>query len=350
VIQREELIVMMCVGLDVHKTWTTVVAIDTDSGEVRRFDRVPNQAEAFGECLGQLNGPLRGIMEAGRNSWAVYDVLAPFFEELLVGDASEMKRRMSERGAKTDRRDALRMALLLSEGRVPAVWIPDLQTRQLRTLTRGRARMSQLINQVACQIHSVAASSGQTCPASNLRTKKGRQWATELKLPGVSAYVLDTWMQVLQLLEASEAALETEIVRMASEREDTRRLQGMPGIGPLSALTLIAEIGDITRFRSAKALVAYAGLAPQVHQSGDKTHHGPLPKTCDRWLRRIIVLAAQHVARVRADIHLKRRHWRAVFRRGNNTAKIDTARHMLTVIYRLLRHGEDYREPVRPAA
>jgi hypothetical protein len=75
---------MMCVGLDVHAKWTTVVAVDPETGEMRRCDRVPNEAEAFGRTLGELEGPLHGVMEAGWNSWAVYDLLKPLFARLLV--------------------------------------------------------------------------------------------------------------------------------------------------------------------------------------------------------------------------------------------------------------------------
>jgi transposase len=120
---------MMCVGLDVHAKWTTVVALDSETGATRRVDRVPNEPEAFQKVLGELGGPLHGVMEAGWNSWAVYDLLEPLFIRLLMADPAEMKRRMSGRGAKTDRRDALQMALLLAENRIPAIWVPDRSTR-----------------------------------------------------------------------------------------------------------------------------------------------------------------------------------------------------------------------------
>ena len=147
----------MYVGLDVHKNWTTVVGVEPETGEIRRLDRVANEREAFEEALCEWNGPLHGVMEAGRATWAVHDKVEPLFERLVVGDATEMKRRMSGGGAKTDRRDALRMALLLAQDRVPALWVPDRQTRELRVRTRGKARLAQLISQVACQVRAVGA-------------------------------------------------------------------------------------------------------------------------------------------------------------------------------------------------
>jgi len=341
---------MMCLGLDVHEKWTTVVALDPETGELRRFDRVPNEAEAFRRTLGELGGPLHGVMEAGWNSWAVYDLLEPLFSRLLMADPAEMKRRMSGRGAKTDRRDALQMALLLAEDRVPAIWVPDRKTRDLRVLTRGRARISQLITQVGNQIHALGASFGHDCPASKLRTQRGRSWAETMELPPLASEMRDRWLAVLTLMEENEAQLETMIRQIASQDPRAKCLATMPGVGALSALTIVAEVGDVDRFDNAKSLVGFAGLGPQVHQSGEELHYGPLPSSGNPWLRRIMVLAAQHVARMRADDKLKRQYWRAFIKHGPNTAKVATARKMLVVAHHLLRHLEDYVERPPQAA
>ena len=341
---------MVYVGLDVHKCWTTVAALDPDSGEVWRFDRVPNTRADFAEVLRALPEPRRGVLESGRNSWALHDQVRPLFEELYVADAAELKRRMSGRGAKTDRKDALKMALVLAEGRVPAVWVPSLQIRDVRTLTRGKVRLTQLRTQVINQVRSLCALFGQECPASSLRTQKAQVWLQQLALPPLATQMLQRWIQIWQLLETCVAEAEQQIEQVVAHDEEAQRIQTMPGVGAFTALTVVAEIGDVRRFDSAKALIGYSGLAPQVHQSGERTRHGPLPHSGNPWLRYVMVLAAQHVACRRTDSVLRRRYWRTHMRHGPNPAKIATARKMLALAYHLLRRREDYQEKLLTAA
>ena len=341
---------MMYVGLDVHKDWTTIAALNPDSGEVLRLDRVPNTLADFAEVFGAVPRPLHGVLESGRNSWAMYDEIRPLFEELFVADAAELKRRMSGRGAKTDRKDALKMALVLAEGRVPAVWVPSIQTRDVRTLTRGKVRLTQFRTQVINQIRSLCAMFGKECPASSLRSKKAKAWLEHVALPPLATHMLEMWVQILQLLGECVAQAEEQIEELVAQDEDAQRIQTMPGVGAFTALTVVAEIGDVRRFDNAKALIGYSGLAPQVHQTGERTRHGPLPRSGNPWLRYVMVLAAQHVARRRDDSVLRRRYWRTHMRHGPNPAKIATARKMLTVAYHLLLRQEDYQEKLPTAA
>jgi transposase len=337
---------MICVGLDVHKQWTTAVVLDTETGETVHLDRVANQRGAFEEALAPWRGRLVGVLEAGRNAWAMYDELRPLFETLHVCDAAEMKRRCRGRGAKTDRRDALQMAQVLAEGRVPTVAVPSSETRVQRALTRGRTAMVQRSTRVINQIRSLAASFGQESPRCRLLSARGRQWLAELCLPAQAQLVLEQLRAQLQLLESQRAVLEAEIGRQVQADAQARRLMSLPGVGPLLALTLSAEIDEIHRFPNADHLIAYAGLAPQVEQSGGMTRFGPLPQTGNRWLRTALILAAQHIGRSRQDHALKRRYWRTCLKHGPNPAKVATARKLLRVIHHLLRHQEEW----RPAA
>ena len=235
---------MMYVGLDVHKDWTTIAALNPDSGEVLRLDRVPNTLADFAEVFGAVPGPLHGVLESGRNSWAMYDEIRPLFEELFVADAAELKRRMSGRGAKTDRKDALKMALVLAEGRVPAVWVPSIQTRDVRTLTRGKVRLTQFRTQVINQIRSLCAMFGKECPASSLRSKKAKAWLEHVALPPLATHMLEMWVQILQLLGECVAEAEQQIEQLVAHDEDAQRIQTMPGVGAFTALTVVAEIVD----------------------------------------------------------------------------------------------------------
>lgn len=120
-----------------HSKWTTIVGIDPLTGEVVRLERVGNEIEELGEALGRLEGPLYGVMEAGTNSWAMYQRLQPLFKELVVAEPAKLWNRRSDRGAKTDRREALRMAQMLYRGEVEGIYIPDERTQDLRVLVRS---------------------------------------------------------------------------------------------------------------------------------------------------------------------------------------------------------------------
>jgi transposase len=334
---------MICVGLDVHKHWTTAVVLDSETGETVRFDRLPNELAAFESALARWRGRLRGVLECGRNAWAMYDTLTPLFEQLHVCDAAEMKRRQRGHGAKTDRRDALKMALVLAEGRVPAVAVPSRTIRQQRALTRGRIVQSRLRTQVINQLRSLAASFGQESPTSGLDTARGRAWLAGLELEGPAQGMLEQWRAHLEFLEAQRGAIEAAVKHESEQDASARRLMTLPGVGPLLGMTIAAEIADIRRFPTAGDLISYAGVAPPVEQSGTTTKTKPLEKTGNAWLRCALVLAAQHIGRSKQDHALKRCYWRTHLKHGPNPAKIATARKLLRVIHHLMRHEEDWR-------
>jgi transposase len=342
---------MNYVGLDVHRDWTTIVALDPETGELVRFDRVANDRESFGQVLEALERPLQGIVETGPNVWAMYDEVSVHFDRLIVCDALEVKEKMPSRAPKTDRRDARNLALMLAEGRAPEpLWIPDLGTRDLRALTRGRIKLTQQMTQVINFIRSLCASFGQRCPYSSLHGAKARRWLEDRSLPPQAQGILEAFVSLLAHLESLVAQADEAVEAQVRERPDAQRLMTIPGVGAFIALSILAEIGDLRRFRDPKRLVSYAGLAPQVSQSGEHTHTGPLPHTGDPWLRYVAVLAAQAASRRKAVTAFGRCYWRVRLRHGPNPAKVATARKVLTIAYHLLKRQEDYREPARPVS
>ena len=286
---------MIYVGLDVHSTWTTVAGSDTGSGEVIRIDRMPNEREAIRRTLGGLQGPrgvaealarraLHGVMEAGTNAWAMYRELLPLFEELVVADPATLWQRRTDRGAKTDRRDALRMAERLYRGEIEPIYIPDERTQDLRALVRGKIRASRWVTRLTNEIGSLLRSWGYVGQRS-LLSKSGRERLEEAKLPTHSARVLQLWRELLEKAEDIENELQTTIEQEAEKERDCAILQTMPGVGTFTALLLRAEIGDIRRFAKPSKLVSYIGWAPRVFQSGDRCYYGGLGQWGNRWLK-----------------------------------------------------------------
>lgn len=335
---------MYYVGLDAHKQYTTLAVLDARSGNMTLHKRVANTAEAFAEALDGLDGPVHGIVETGRSTWALWDRVLYLFDSLIVCDALELKGRRSPRGSSTDGRVARDLAEILASGRAPkALWVPDAGTRINRVLTRGTIRLSQMMNRTINSIRALCANFGQECPFTSLHGPGAKAWLAEVELAPELRGMLNLYLANLAQLEALHKQAMKGLRQRAAADPRARRLRTIPGVGPFTALCILAEFGDAHRFTTRDAVVAYAGLAPRVHQSGQVNRTGPLPQTGNNWLRYALVLAAQHIANSkRLDSPLRRHGWRVALKHGKNPGKIAIARKLAVLAHHLLVHEEDY--------
>jgi transposase len=338
---------MIAIGLDVHAKHTTVAYLDVTTGQITDH-RVPTsqvahrlQAMDPAQCRVTLEVSAIGMFLARRLRSCGLDV--------VVVDAFKAHRVIeSQNTAKTDRRDARALARLLAAGQAGAlaVWVPDDNTRDLRTVTRSREALVGIATELRNQLRALLRAENQSCPYEDLTGRGGHHWM-EAFIAGLSALMRAAyqalWLTLLDI-KRSIAELERTIAKLAAEDETARRLMTIPGCGHVTALTVIAEIGDIARFASAAQLRSYSGLTPGIHQSGDSTRLGPLTKRGNPHLRRVMVLLAQHVSRSQAlrGTRLKTAHWRVLCKHGPNPAKVDLARRLLSVIFAMLRDGTDF--------
>jgi transposase len=335
---------MYYIGLDAHKQYTTIAVLDSRSGNMTVHKRVANTAEAFAAALAGLDGPLHGIVESGRSTWALHDRVCHLFTSLRICDALELKHLRPPRGATTDPRVARDLAEILASGHAPKpLWVPDADTRINRTLTRGTIRLSQAMNRTINSIRAFCANAGQECPFTSLHGTGAKAWLAEVELPDGIRTMLDLYLANLAQLEALHKQAMKYLRQRAAADPRAQRLMTIPGVGPFTALCILAELGDLHRFTTRRAVVAYAGLGPQVHQSGQVNRTGPLPRTGDRWLRFALVLAAQHIANSRKlDSPLRRHGWAVALKHGKNPGKIAIARKLVLLAHHLLVHEEDY--------
>jgi transposase len=335
---------MFYLGLDVHGKWSTIKGFDPHTGEVLELTRVPNEPEPMHAALGALEGPLHGVMEAGTNSWAMYRQLRPLFAGLTMAHPADLWDRRTERGAKTDKRDAMRMAEMLYRGEVKGIYIPPEGIQDLRVLVRGKVRASRWVTRLTNEIGSLLRSWGYV-GARSLLTKKGAGDLDQAQLPARSARVLALWRQLLETAQAIEDELQAAIEKEAAHDPDCALLETMPAVGPFTALLVKAEVGDIHRFADAEALISYAGLAPRVYQSGERCHYGRLGPWGNRWLRYALVLLANRIARSHKDNRLHRVYVRTCLRQKSNSAKIAVARKATQLMHYLLKHKQTWQEP-----
>lgn len=328
---------MLYLGLDVHSKWMVVRGFDPETGEIVELKRVANDEGSLHDTFRGLAGPLHGAMESGTNSWAVYRILEAYFEELIVVDPATVWGRDIRRGAKTDRRDAQALAMKMYKGELTPLYVPDVGTQDKRSLGRAKIQASRHVTKLVNEMGSQLRSWGIIVHCS-LLSVEGQRLIEESKpkLPELSLIILEKWQRMLKLALETEAELHTMVEAEAAKDEVCKLLMSIPGVGPITALVVRAEIGDIRRFRSAQALINYCGLCPKVDQSSDRTTYGKLNRACNRFLKYVLVLRSQGISRSRQENPMRDTYWRIVFK-GKNHAKIAVSRQLTRVIYRMLK-------------
>jgi transposase len=169
------------------------------------------------------------------------------------------------------------LAQLLRADLLPEAWIAPPAVRQLRALLRHRAGLVRLRTLLRNRIHAVLAGHGHDRPAG-CWSGPGREWLASLPLPAMSREVIEDGLALIDAAEARIGRLDWEIRQRARSDPRVKVLTQLPGAGPFTALVILAEIGDITRFPTARKLASWAGLTPTVRGSDRVTHYGHISK------------------------------------------------------------------------
>ena len=338
---------MIAIGLDVHTKKTMIAKLDTDTGEIS--NRNVRTDDLTIELAGNDPQNTRIALEASATGMFVARTLMSSGFNVVVVESYRAHRIIeSQNNAKTDKRDAIALAKLVGYGQADdmAVWVPDQTTRELRQLTRCRENLVSISTQLRNQLRAVIRSEGQNCRWRDLTGRQGRSWMERFidAMPEIAALAWRAiWQSLLEIQERIDS-LSKAIEKVVDTCPAARQLMTIHGCGAISALSIAAEIGDIRRFRAPKNLCGYSGLVPRTQQSADRIWVGPLVKKGNPHLRRSMVLLAQHVASSKAmnGTRLKRSYCRVLFKHGANPAKVHLARHLLRMIFAMLRDGTDF--------
>lgn len=328
---------MLHYGLDVHKRYTTFCVMD-ERGAILREGRCLND-QLPGVFL-EGEGGRSAVMEAGPNWGYLYDIIEPLVDRLLLAHPLRV-RAIAEARVKTDAIDARTLAHLLRADLIPAAYVPEPVIRRRRELLRYRMDLVKQRTAMKNRVHALLAHVGALSPVTDLFGVKGRRWLAQVPLDAQRAYELTGYLRVLDCLGAEIAEATLRIRAAAGADHQAQLLMTIPGIAELTAWTLLAEIGDISRFPDAQHLVSYAGFAPRVSSSGGRTRLGHITKQGPSALRWVLIEAA-HIA-VRKPGRLQCLHRR--LRRGKSPAVAITAcaRELLVAVYHMLTRGEAYR-------
>ncbi|HLQ55443.1 MAG TPA: IS110 family transposase [Streptosporangiaceae bacterium] len=322
------------VGIDVHRKRSQVAVIDS-GGEVLANRNVPNGTETILGVIGGLPPGTPAAFEAAFGWGWLLELLEDYgFDPHLVHPL-QCKAIASAR-LKNDKVDAAILAQLLRADLLPEAWIAPPAVRQLRALLRHRAQLVRVRTLLRNRIHAVLADHGHDRP-SGCWSGPGRGWLASLPLPPVSREVIEDDLALIDALQVLIDRLDWEVRRHARSDPRVKILTQLPGVGPFTALVILAETGDITRFASARKLASWAGLTPTVRGSDRTVRHGHISKQGSAWLRWILCEAAQ-TAKRHPDFAAS---YQAIARRrGKKIATTAIARKLLARAWHLLADAE----------
>jgi transposase len=330
--------------MDVHRKRSQVAIVD-DAGVQQRNRNLANDPAKLTPVLGALAPGTPVAFEAAYGWGWLVELLEELELEPHLVHPSRCKAIASAR-LKNDKVDAATLAQLLRADLLPEAWIAPQQVRDLRALLRHRASLVRLSTSCKNRVHAVLADRG-IGEDRGLWTGPGRAWLADLELPPIPRGIIQDCCGLLDALATPIGRLERQIAALARPDPRVQALMALPGVGKLTAMTLVAEIGDIARFPTARKLCAWAGLTPQVRNSDRKVRHGHITKQGSPWVRGILQEAAQTAKRhpmfASAYSQLARR-------RGRNIATTAIARRLLAQCFHILSQLETQQTPPEKAS
>ncbi len=339
------------VGIDLHRRRSVLVRM-TEDGRRLGTARITNSAAELRKEIARAGKHPRVVLEATYGWYWAADVLEEAGAEVHLAHPLGVKA-FTYRRVKNDERDAADLADLLRMGRLPEAWIAPHAVRELREITRYRHKLVRLRTSCKDQVHAVLAKLGIPVTHSDLFGTGGQAWLDGLKLPQPYAGKVTSLRQLTGELTTEITMLGDVISDLLAGDRGYQVIQQLPGIGPVLAAVITAEIGDVTRFKNAAQLCSWAGLTPRHRESDTKVARGHVTKQGSRLLRWALIEAIQRIPR---DSVIGAAREAIIARRGKeakNIAKVAAARKLLTLVFYGMRDGQIRclsRPPAGPAA
>ena len=282
------------VGLDVHKESIAIAIAEESGGQAETVATIPHDVAKLIKRLRGM-GAVRCCYEAGPTGYGLQrDLTAAGFDCVVVAP-SLVPVRAGDR-IKTDRRDAAKLARFLRSGELTPVHVPDTATEAIRDLERARDDAKRAECTARHQLSKFLLRHGRRYPGKSAWTGMHLDWIRKQRFEHPAQQkVLEDYLHSVEQAKARVDDLTRAIgdqVRGWALEPLVKALQGMRGIQQLTAVILAAELGDLRRFQSAPQLMAYLGLVPSEHSSGDSKKRGRITRTGNRHVRRVLVEAA----------------------------------------------------------
>lgn len=325
------------IGLDIHKKYVVVVGVDRELNQVLGPIRLSwERWIPWVERTLTLEDAV--AVEMTTNTWDVHDFLVDRVHSVMVAHPPHLKL-ITAMPVMNDRRSSFALACLLASGLLRPVWVPDLKTREWRSLIAARRDRVDTSTQAKNRLHAILHRHQMDVPEdTNPFSEINREWWLGLAVTPVEKLQIQLDLAMLDLCQAQTQQLERVIFQEAGTDPRLPFLLQLPGVGTLGALSILGAIGTIARFPKARYLVGYAGLGARVHDSGNTRTTGGITKTGRKDLRYTMITAAQSAVRSHA-------HWEAELNRlapriGRNKAITAIARKLLVAVWHILTKQE----------
>jgi transposase len=325
---------MMYGAIDLHLRYSQIRIVDGE-GQVVREQRVPTSAERLGQAFAGY-GAMRVLLETGTESEWVAQALEAVGHEVVVADPNyapmygEIRRKV-----KTDRRDVAALAEANRRGWYRATHRVSSAQRTVRQVLRSRRQLVQQRSGTISLIRSLLRQDGYRLPPSSSERVPARLAA--LVLPSGLQETIAPLTRMVETLTTEIAGVEARLATLAKADPIVQRLQSVPGVGPVVALTFRAFVDDIGRFATAGQVSAAIGLVPREDSSAERRHRGHITKAGPRELRSLLVQAGWACWRSQASGTLRAWVERLAGRRGKRIAVVALARRLSRILFAVWR-------------
>jgi len=323
------------IGIDLHRQFIVMAAV-RDNGEIMEPVKIACQeTESILEAIRSLT-PFRAVVEASGTYRWLYDLLRPHGTILLAHPLR--LRAMIQRRSKTDKLDSQLLANLLRINQIPLAYVPPEPYQQLRDLVRCRAKLGQDRAEAKIKLRDMLARQNLLSPYAVPFGPRGFAWFRGQDFGMVGNMLRDELLARLEHFNRQIATFDEQLAHCQPDFPQTEAITDIHGIGVYSALLIVAELGEVERFRTAKQVGAYAGLTSRVHQSGGHCYQGSITRQGSPWLRWILVEAAMKT--IREDAALKNFYQRVRKRSSAKIARVAAARKLAEICWKRLRRWE----------
>lgn len=286
------------VGMDTSKLKISVAIAEGERGEVRFFGDIssdPHSASSMVTKLAKKGATLHFCYEAGPTGYDLYRQIIGLGHDCVVVAPSLVPKRPGDR-VKTNRRDAVSLARLHRAGELTPVWVPDEAHEAIRDLVRARDTAQQGLRRSRQQLQSFLLRHGRIFTGRKPWTRAHTRWLAGQAFAHPAHHIVLT--EYTQTIEDAEIRLErltkqiAEVVPMWSMAQVVSAYQAMRGVAFMTAVTFVAELGDIRRFENPRQLMAYLGLVPSESSTGERVKRGSLTKAGNGRARRVLIEGA----------------------------------------------------------
>ena len=332
------------IGVDLHKTSLTATVLDPSGTVIERRDLPTKCRRQIADYFASQGPDVQVAVESvGFYHW-FWDTVKPKVRHLRLADPAGV-RACAGRRTKSDRNDSLLLAELLRDNRLPMAYVPDEPIRALRELCRQRHRLARQLALARRHLRWIALKNNLPGP-DTFTSDRAQKWllSQDAKLNAAHRLSGRQFVDQITSLERQladvESVLKDTVAAHADLAPTLALFQSVPGIGFITAITILCECGDITRFDNIDQLSSDAGLCPRVTQSGQSAHHGHICKQGPPQLRWVLQQAAW--VAIRTDPNARRIYARIAKRSGGKKAATAIARKLLSYASSVCRRGRPF--------